>query len=369
MKRKDFITQTIAGSILLTSNHIFSGCTINDIETPKWNGKRLIIIQLAGGHDGLFAYSPKNSEILKAKRPILLKKAQENGILLQNDWILNHHLKALESFIVDNEIQFLPFVGYPEPNTSHFKSEEIWETGKLPNEHKSKTGWLGDLVDQKKIDIEKNNQPIVNLHDHQTLFDKGKTSEAFVWNDNAVLNWYKNDLENIYQSDEKLSPIDLKIKNQYQKLNWVANINIDIGFTNTDFGQQLAKASSIIQNGLPFKIIHTKIGGFDTHLGETKRLPNIYSDLSNNLKTLKQNLKKSGNWENTSIFIYSEFGRTIDENKNEGTDHGHAGLSILINQKKLVLRNADFLEVNQVYPKSQIDFRDIYKLLIQNQLG
>jgi hypothetical protein len=257
----------------------------------------------------------------------------------------------------------LPFVGYPNPNTSHFKSEEIWETAKLPNENKKKTGWLGDLVENGLLKISGNNQPIINLHDDQTLFDKGINTDAFIWNDLNALIWYKNELEELVQK-EKPNEIDIKIIEQFNKLNWMSKVKIEKGFSNSNFGQQIAKAATIINNELPFKVIHTKLSGFDTHLGETRRLPLLYQDLAYNLTKLKNNLIQSNLWENTSIFIYSEFGRTIDENKNEGTDHGHAGLSILINHKKLNFNQPEIIETNQIYLTSQLDFREIYKEII-----
>ncbi len=361
MKRKEFLSSAFASSILLSSGSLISSCNSIGIHSPKYQGKRLIIIQLSGGHDGLFAYSPQKCGLLESKRPNLFKKSQENGILLPNNWILNYHLKSLESFIVDDEIQFLPFVGCPNPNTSHFKSAEIWETAKLPNENKHKTGWLGDLVDSGKLNLEGNELPIINLHDEQSLFDKGISSEAFVWNDLSAFTWYQNELEELLKL-ENLNQFDLKIRNQFIRLNWVANLNIDKDFSNTDFGLQMAKAAAIINSDLPFKVIHTKLSGFDTHLGEIKRLPQLYLDLAFNLKLLKIKLKELKNWQNTSIFIYSEFGRTIDENKNEGTDHGHAGLSILINNK-LNLVDSNTIEINQGYMLPKVDFRQIYNNL------
>jgi uncharacterized protein (DUF1501 family) len=71
------------------------------------------------------------------------------------------------------------------------------------------------------------------------------------------------------------------------------------------------------------------LGGFDTHSGQLERLSDLYPDFTGGLQYLSKELKASGHWKDTLVFVYSDFGRTVDENRSGGTDHGYSGLSMV----------------------------------------
>ena len=96
-----------------------------------------------------------------------------------------------------------------------------------------------------------------------------------------------------------------------------------------EFGSQLMSASQIIQRDLSYPVLHYVLGGFDTHGGQIERLTDLYEDFSVSLSRFAADLKRSGHWKDTLVFVYSDFGRTIDENVSGGTDHGFSGLSLL----------------------------------------
>jgi uncharacterized protein (DUF1501 family) len=94
-------------------------------------------------------------------------------------------------------------------------------------------------------------------------------------------------------------------------------------------GSQLKTAAQLIQQEIPIPVIHCTLAGFDTHSGELERLTDLYEDFSKSLNGLANDLTQSGHWDETLVFIYSDFGRTIDENASGGTDHGYSGLSMI----------------------------------------
>ena len=99
----------------------------------------------------------------------------------------------------------------------------------------------------------------------------------------------------------------------------------------------------------PFKVFHIKHVGYDTHLGQIHRLNNLYSDLGSCLKTFAYDLNRIGEWGNTQILVYSEFGRSIDENTNGGTDHGTAGPVFVLGGKQIYGNLADIKPIYKTY--------------------
>ena len=105
---------------------------------------------------------------------------------------------------------------------------------------------------------------------------------------------------------------------------------------------------------------------FDTHGGELELLTNLYGDLADAIWSFAQNLKQSGHWKETLVFVYSDFGRTVVENQSGGTDHGHAGLSLLAGgdlkafKDYRKLQEPEFeIERGEVFLKYGVDFRDL----------
>jgi hypothetical protein len=108
------------------------------------------------------------------------------------------------------------------------------------------------------------------------------------------------------------------------------SLQIPDNFPNSSFGQQLANIVGILLNDILGKVLHATQNGYDTHLGQPKRLKKLYSELNECLLTLMSHLRGAGLVKSTTILIYSEFGRSIDENDNLGTDHGTSGLCVLL---------------------------------------
>ena len=102
---------------------------------------------------------------------------------------------------------------------------------------------------------------------------------------------------------------------------------------------------------------------------------NLYNDLGSCLKTFAYDLNRIGEWGNTQILVYSEFGRSIDENTNGGTDHGTAGPVFVLGGKQIYGNLADIKPIYETYNiidkpylRHQIDFRDIFNRVINNWL-
>ena len=374
MKRRDFLTYTTLTGAALAAGGALHSCSQIKTPSPRYSGKRLVMVRLDGGNDGLFSFFPQDHDEIGRLRPVLYKKAANSAINISNEWLLNRHLQGLMSFWEQDEIAILPYVGYPHPNTSHFKSAEIWETGHLPGASSAKAGWLGRLMDDGRLHVEGNQAPVLSLAERETLLDKGLYKSGRTWIDNSAYRWFDHELAH-WLGKHRTHPISKELEQQFHLYQWLADIVPAQGFPQSPFGDQLAKVASMILAEKPFKVFYTTQTGYDTHLGQPERLGKLYTDLALSLGTFAQSMKAANCWEEILVFVYSEFGRTIDENKNLGTDHGAAGLCLLIGQAPFLAKYKRLKpEVDIVYMAGepflnhQVDFRGIYTDVEQNWL-
>jgi hypothetical protein len=262
----------------------------------------------------------------------------ENGISDSNGWLLNGMLSGLMPLLDSGELVLIPGVGYANPNRSHFKAQEFWETGEVIEGESNNlrgTGWLGRFWESELRSKHGLEFPFVNLHSSNTLYDKGMNTRAYNVTGLEALKWYESfisdfthDLETTDFGEEECLMIE-EIQKQWQQLQWFESFDSFREYTNGTLTQQMQRAADIIKADLPFTAIHTQLGGFDTHAGQSWRLSQRYSDFLGGMQYLSKELKASGHWKDTLVFVYSDFGRTIDENRNGGTDHGYSGLSMV----------------------------------------
>ena len=339
-------------------------------------GKRLIIIHLDGGNDGLFTLAPIGHDNINFHRKTLMKELSK-GIKWDGDLFLNQHLSAFADLKSKGWLSIIPNVGYPEPNTSHFISSEIWATGSLTSEGLKRTGWFGNLIQDGKLNIDALARTAISFENGRQLIFQGEINHGVSYskyNTSSNLNGQLHEL--IYQNIDNFigyEGIHKELKTHLNLSNLFADIRPSVGYPKTAFGKKLATITSMIKKHKPFKVFHIKHGGYDTHLGQIYRLNNLYSDLGSCLETFAYDLNRMQEWENTQILVYSEFGRSIDENSTGGTDHGTAGPVFVLGGKQIYGNITDtkpiyetYNIVDKPYLRYQVDFRDIYNRINNN---
>lgn len=146
MNRRNFIKR----SGLATGGLFFIPQFVKAFEhnSSVFNNKKLVIIQLKGGNDGLNTVVPFRNDIYYQKR---------NGIALKNNQLigltsevgLHKSLAPLQQFYDKGYLSIINNVGYPNPNRSHFRSTDIWQTASDSNEY-LQSGWVGRFLDTTK---------------------------------------------------------------------------------------------------------------------------------------------------------------------------------------------------------------------------
>ena len=295
--------------------------------------KRLILIELKGGNDGLNTVIPYQDPLYYKLRP---KIALEKSVVLPlNDRIAFHpSLDGMKEIFDKKELAIIQGVGYPKPNRSHFRSIEIWDTASDSQEYLD-AGWLNTLA-LPKIDMLKgvilggeygplsgNAKGIIKINNLKGFLQQSKQIRgriAITGNNNALLHLLETEAE-----IRKSADILKKSLNSKKVLPFT--------FKKSNFGKQMSTTTELINSGTHIPFFKISLGSFDTHTNQPQKHARLLKELSEGISTMRKNLIANGEWENTLIMTYSEFGRRAAENASRGTDHGTAAPHFLMGGK------------------------------------
>jgi len=378
MDRRKFIKQSsLASSLFFVPNFVKAIETIN----PKSLGyKRLVIIQLAGGNDGLNTIIPFNNDLYFNARPsIAIKK---NNLIQVTDNIGFHSsLLPLKRLYDNGNLTVINNVGYPNPNRSHFRATDIWQTGSNHDEYLT-SGWIGRYIDN----YGKQPYNAIEIDDSLSLLMKGQELNGIATQNPNILYktsqdpYFKNVLSH-YQGDhlnehnlgylyKTMISAESSAKYIFEK-HKTATTTQD--YPQNTFAKQLKTTARLINSGIETRVFFSSLGGFDTHanqLGSQDRLLDIYAS---SIEAFVNNLKSQNTFNDTLILTFSEFGRRVKQNAAHGTDHGTASNVFLIgNQLKKQgfyneLASLSNLDDNGDL-KYEIDFRTIYATILSKWL-
>ncbi len=334
----------------------------------------LVFIQLDGGNDGLNTFIPYDDPLYYSLRP---------AIALTKDEVISKYAgmawhPALQSFAQIQQaghLSVIQNVGYPQPVTSHFRSQEIWQTASGAFEYLNE-GWLGryfdahyhehhptagmniDLIDNLAL---KGRQPNAITINNPDQFKPGKGNlNAGQLSNNPRLDFVRKVAANIPEGAEEIHKALGKAKtaeNTYPK---------------SELGKNLELIGRLVKGNLQSKVYYTSLSGFDTHTNQLNTHKGKLSTLNDAVYSFYKDMKASGKLQEVTVVIFSEFGRRAKDN-GRGTDHGTAAPMFIIggnNKGKVIGKNPDLanLDENQNLIH-QIDFRSVYASLLKNKLS
>ncbi|PBQ32722.1 twin-arginine translocation pathway signal [Sphingobacteriaceae bacterium] len=342
--------------------------------------KKLIVIQLSGGNDWLNTVIPYKNDLYYQKRTKIGLK-QENLITLDKHQALNNSLASLKEFYDNGEMAIVNNVGYPNPDRSHFRSMDIWQTASASNEI-LQTGWLGRYMDNEC----KYPYDGIEADNYLSLAMKGKRLNGLAIKDIKQLyrelkTPYFDDISSATKSElltennqgylyKTLLDTQSSVNYIYEKNKIFTN---SYEYPNTALGKQLKDIAGFIGSGITTKVYYVSMSGFDTHVNQVDRQNNLLKQYSEAVTAFIKNLKDLGKWDDSLIFTFSEFGRRVEENASGGTDHGSAG-NVFLFGKKLknngIVNSAPDLEnLDEGDLRYSVDFRSIYKNILKDWLN
>ena len=327
-RRKFFkLTGTYTGGTLLLPSFLHAYSTQN---TFSLHEKSVIFIQLNGGNDGLNTFIPYENPLYYDLRP-KIGIAKENVIGKNKGMAFHPSLKGFATIQQEGNLSVIQNVGYPEPNRSHFRSQEIWQTASSANEYLNE-GWLGKYLDLQC----KEHQPTagINLDAIDNLALKGFEPNSITVKDPNRFKIRNNSDENLKLSENPQLDFVRKIANsvtegsdEIQKA--LLKSKNEIWYPKTGLAKNLEWIARLIKGNLNSKIYYTSLGGFDTHDNQLNIHQNKLSELNDAVYTLYSDLKQAQLLPYVTIVVFSEFGRRVKDNGN-GTDHGTAAPMFII---------------------------------------
>ncbi len=342
--------------------------------------KNLVIIQLSGGNDGLNTIIPYGNDIYYQKRnTIAINKT--DIVTLDDMQGLNPNLSALKEIYDQGWMNIINSVGYPNPDRSHFRSMDIWQTGSDANQFLT-TGWIGRYLDSNC----QNSYSAIEVDDTLSLAMKGAKMKGIAVQDPNKLYqttrepFFKDlvhDHNNVDLNEDNLGYLYKTMIETYSSADYIQNTSktykVTADYPATPFANQLKTVSKFINSGLKTRVYYVSLSGFDTHVGQQNqqgRQLKIYGD---GVAAFIKDLKQSGKLDDTLVMTFSEFGRRVEQNASNGTDHGTAN-NILIYGGKLkkpgIYNEApDLATLDNGDLKYQVDFRDVYATLLDKWLN
>lgn len=349
----------------------------------------LIVVQLAGGNDGLNTVVPFTDPLYQQLRPTL---ALGDTKVLPLDTRLGLHanLQPLKPFWDAGHLAIVEGVGYPNPSLSHFQAMDIWQT--LDMNGDGSRGWLGKLVaglvDQeghpfKALDVGTATAQALQSISAQvpTLSTVKSYSVAVDPTDPDHGSSRLQALMNLYNSYPKSSPyaalLDataLSARSGSASLHTAdAVYKPAVTYPTGSFADGLKILAEAIVQNLGLRVGYVTLGGFDTHANQQATHDALMTTLSSGLAAFYNDLSAHGKADNVIIMTWSEFGRRVEENGSQGTDHGTAAPMFILGNgvnrgifgEPPSLSNLD-ANGNLKYT---VDFRSVYATVLDRWMG
>ncbi|TBO45126.1 DUF1501 domain-containing protein [Pedobacter kyonggii] len=343
--------------------------------------KNLVVVQLSGGNDGLNTVIPFGNDIYYQKRKSIAIKPEE--VIKLNDMQgLNPNMAALQEIYDQGWMTIINDVGYPNPDRSHFRSMDIWQTGSDSNQFLS-TGWIGRYLDSN-CQTCKSPYTAIEVDDSLSLAMKGQTKKGIALRDPAALFRNTNDpfFKAMLQNDKEhldednLGYLYKTMIETSSSASYIQNTSkiyrSKSTYPTSGFANQLKTVSKFISSGLKTRVYYVSLSGFDTHVNQIGQQGNLLKQYSEGMAAFLKDLKLNNKLEDTLVITFSEFGRRVEQNASNGTDHGTANNMFVFGGKlkKQGIFNAapNLSDLDTGDLKYQLDFRQVYGTILDKWL-
>ncbi|MBL8522208.1 MAG: DUF1501 domain-containing protein [Betaproteobacteria bacterium] len=292
----------------------------------------LILIELKGANDGLNTVVPFANPAYATLRP-RIAIARDQVLQLSEQEGLHPSLKPLMALWENKELAVVQGLGYPNPNLSHFRSIEIWDTASKSEEYLD-AGWLARAFAAAPAPRQfAADGVVVGSSDMGPLSGQGVRTIALAdtaqFLRNARLAQAGGDQRNA--ALKHILSVEQEILHAAGKLN--TNFAFKTEFPRNGFGNQVRTAAQLVASKAGIATIRLTHTGFDTHANQLGTHANLLKDLAEGIAALKSAMQELNRWDSTLVMTYAEFGRRPKENQSSGTDHGTASVHFVTGGK------------------------------------
>jgi len=392
VSRRDFIKKsatTVAVGLAVPpwlAKMVWAEGTGDSFRQSALGAKRtLVVIQLTGGNDGLNTVIPYANDAYIKNRPIL--GFNDKQVLhLTNGIGLNPVMDGMKGLYDKGQLAIIQGAGYPNPNRSHFRSMEIWQTANP--DRIAQEGWVGRYLDAIRsgrasplTGINIGNEVSEALQSAHAAVPsiQGLANFGFVFPRNGDGDARAEALKRIQMADTN-TPYGEFFKQTAQDTyesadrirDGIKKYHSTVQYPNGGFGKGLQDIAGLIAADLGTRVYYISTGSFDTHAGQARRHAVLLKDISDGLAAFQADLDQMGAGNRVLTLAFSEFGRRVHENANGGTDHGTASEMFVLGQSvKGGLYGAypSLTDLDQGDLKFTTDFRSVYATVLDRWLG
>jgi uncharacterized protein (DUF1501 family) len=381
IKRRQFIQVGSLATATMLVPKFLKAFDKNGVTTVPEGNKVVVVLQLSGGNDGLNTVIPIGNDIYHSSRPGL-GIAKNKALLLNDEVALHPELTAFKNLYDDGSLGILNSVGYPNPDRSHFRSMDIWQTGSASTEFIT-TGWIGRYLDEQCAACGKPTQAL-EIDDILSLALKGANEKGIAFKDPRRL--YNTSNENYFKQlaaqhhiEEHEKPVDYLYKTMAETLSSADYIfqqsklhPTRANYPQTELGNNLKTIASLIFSEINTKVYYVNFGSFDTHVFQQNTQQRLFKQMNEAVNAFLTDLKNNNRFSDVLLFTFSEFGRRVSQNASGGTDHGTANSMFLISgslqQKGLINELPDLSDLDNGDLKYKIDFKQVYATILNKWL-
>jgi len=335
----------------------------------------LVVVTLSGGNDGINTVIPYADPAYYDARPDLAYAATD-VVKIDDHLGFNPGLSGLAGLWNQQRLAIVRGVGYPNPDQSHFRSMDIWQTAS-PQEP-VRTGWIGRWLDTT------GNDPLRALNIGAVLppmaIGATTTAAAVAMTRNASDPWFTDTVAALGGDDPHDTPAMAMVTSSYRAANntrtalqHVEPIDAsDPPEQGNALDMQLDMVARCIAARIPTRVYTVQLGGFDTHADERDTQQRLLQAFDTAVTGFLTKVAAQPQGADVVVMAYSEFGRRVRANASQGTDHGTAGPVFVAGRPVKGGFYGDepsLTDLDDGDLKATTDFRDIYVDLLTHTLG
>jgi len=392
ISRRDFLTRSMAVvSLGVAVPGVFAKAALAArAEASAGAARTLVVVQLAGGVDGLNALVPYASPAYRDNRPRL--GIPEDEVLPIGDGFGFHPALADFKALLDaGHLAVVQGAGYPNPNFSHFKAMDIWQSA--DPEGKAASGWLGRYFDGL---VDASGHPLAGLSIGRSLPRAFQAEEATLPAVGSLESFALQGPGNSADAGPRRAgllrmydvyrpagtpfaalldaTLDGAVQSSAELIAAHAAYEPAVAYPDSSLATGLRLLAELIDSGegaSPLRVGHVTLGGFDTHAQQPAVLEGLLAQLGAALSAFWQDVVAHGHEDEVLVMTWSEFGRRVRENANLGTDHGSVGPMFLIGNALKPGLHGDppsLTDLDDGNLRYTVDFRSVYAAVLEGWL-
>ncbi len=345
----------------------------------------LVVVQLTGGNDGLNTVIPYSDMNYHVNRPNI--GVADSQVLHLTDSIgLNPAMTGMKELWDNKQLAIVQGVGYPNPNRSHFRSMEIWQTAEP--ETMATEGWIGKYLDAIRdgrasaltgINIGTEADPALASAHAAVPTIQGLANFGVIYPSTPDGDARQAVLRQLQTADSR-SPYGAFLQQTGEELyDSVDKVRIataayhsNVTYGGDSFGKGMQEIATLISADMGTKVFYISFSGFDTHTNQVRRQPQLLAQLSDGINSFMKDMAGMGKQDKVMVMCFSEFGRRVHENAGGGTDHGTASEMFIVGsgvQSGLYGTYPSLTDLDQGDLKFSTDFRSVYATVLDRWMG